>query len=251
MLQQPRSASGNRRARIHQPGAFRQHLQQLVGQQREVRTTKDHGIRRLRHAQPRAQHAAERLQRDRFTVQFRLGNFHQFRRSQHFYLAFIGKARNQLMRIRTLNGSAGREQPYHTVRRQTRRRFDSRHYAHHRKREFFTQGRERYRTGRVAGDNGERQGVARLNGSHNLDHTLNDKRFAFLAIGECNVIESVDVMQIRQELPDLIINRKPTHAGIKNQNGWAGLRRCSCLTTCILVLQSRSHKPSRNLYRTD
>ena len=56
--------------------------------------------------------------------------------------------------------------------------------------------------------------------------------------------------EIRQEMPNLIIDRKPTDAGIKHQHGRARIRRCSCQTRCIPVLQFGSHKLSRNLYRT-
>ena len=57
-------------------------------------------------------------------------------------------------------------------------------------------------------------------------------------------------VEIRQELPNLIIDRQPTDAGIKHQHGGTWIRRCSCQTRCIPVLQFGSHKLSRNLYRT-
>lgn len=116
--------------------------------------------------------------------------------------------------------------------------------------ELFTQGRQGDGTGGIAGDHRQRQGITLLDSSDDFHNALNDKLLALLAIGEGNVIESIDVMQIRQQLPNLIINRQPTDAGIKHQHGGTWIRRCSCQTRCIPVLQIGSHKLSRNLYRT-
>jgi hypothetical protein len=57
----------------------------------------------------------------------------------------------------------------------------------------------------------------------NFQHALNDKLFGLLAVGERHVVESVYIVEIRQQLPNLLIHRQPADAGIENQH-----RRARC-----------------------
>ena len=82
-----------------------------------------------------------------------------------------------------------------------------------------------------------------------FNHTLNNKLFAFFPIRKATLSKR-RCNGDPAKMPNLIIDRKPTDAGIKHQHGGTRIRRCSCQTRCIPVLQFGSHKLSRNLYRT-
>ena len=65
------------------------------------------------------------------------------------------------------------------------------------------------------------------NRADDIDNALDNILFALLPRRETGVAASLHIVQIRQELPDLIINGESTPAGVKPQHGGAQIRSCS------------------------
>lgn len=84
--------------------------------------------------------------------------------------------------------------------------FDCWYYVNDGESEFFMQGRQGDGIGGIVGDYCQCQGIMLLDSGDDFYNVFNDKFFVFFVIGEGNVIESIDVMQIWQQLLNFIIN---------------------------------------------
>ncbi|MNS67712.1 hypothetical protein D3C72_1009720 [compost metagenome] len=149
----------------------------------------------------------QRRQRYGFTMQLGFCQFHQLRGAKQLDLAIGSETGDQLMGISTLYGTAGSQQAHHTIGGQAGSRLDGRHHTDNREGKAFTQGRQGDRTGRVTSDDDYRQRMPLLHRADNLQHALNNKLFGFLAVGKRHIIEGVYIVEVRQQLPNLLIHR--------------------------------------------